>query len=53
LVLRPKDEFWEATLRTRELLPRARFVDLATQGSAIFEAAPEAVVESTREFLRG
>ncbi len=53
LVLRPKDDFWEATLRTRELLPKARFVDLATQGNAIFEAAPEAVVESTREFLRG
>jgi pimeloyl-ACP methyl ester carboxylesterase len=52
LVLRPKDDLWEATLRTRELLPKARFVDLATQGNALFEAAPEAVVESTREFLR-
>jgi len=53
LVLRPKDDFWEATLRTRELLPKARFIDLATQGNAIFEAAPEAVAESIRDFLKG
>ncbi len=53
LILRPKDDFWDATLRTRELLPKARFIDLATQGNAIFEAAPEAVVDSTRDFLRG
>ena len=53
LVLRPKDDFWEATLRARELLPKARFIDLADQGNALFEAAPEVVVEVTREFLRG
>jgi pimeloyl-ACP methyl ester carboxylesterase len=52
LVLRPKDEFWEATARARELLPKARFLDLV-QGNDLFEAAPEAVVESTRDFLRG
>jgi pimeloyl-ACP methyl ester carboxylesterase len=53
LVLRPKDDFWDATLRARELLPKARFVDLADQGNGLFEAAPEVVVEATREFLRG
>jgi len=53
LVLRPEDDFWEATLRARELLPKARFVDLAAQGNGLFEAAPEVVVEVTREFLRG
>lgn len=52
LVLRPKDDFWEATLRAREVLPKARVVDLA-QGSGLFEAAPAAVVEATRDFLRG
>lgn len=51
LVLRPKDEFWDATLRAREVLPKARIIDLA-QGSGLFEVAPEAVVESTRDFLR-
>ena len=53
LVLRPKDDFWEATLRARELLPKARFIDLADQGNALFESTPEVVVEVTREFLRG
>jgi pimeloyl-ACP methyl ester carboxylesterase len=53
LVLRPKDDFWEATLRARELLPKARFADLPEQGNSLFEAAPEVVVEATREFLRG
>jgi len=52
LVLRPKDDFWEATLRAREVLPKARIVDLP-HGNGLFEVAPEAAVESTREFLRG
>lgn len=52
LVLRPKDDFWEATLRARELLPKARIVDLA-QGSGLFEVAPEVVADSARDFLRG
>jgi pimeloyl-ACP methyl ester carboxylesterase len=53
LVLRPKDDFWEASLRARELLPKARFIDLADQGNGLFEVTPEVVVEVTREFLRG
>ena len=53
LVLRPKDDFWEATLRARELLPKARFIDLADQGNGFLEVNPEVVVEVTREFLRG
>ena len=53
LVLRPKDDFWEATLRARELLPKARFIDLPDQGNGFFEVTPEVVVEVSREFLRG
>lgn len=53
LVLRPKDDFWEATMRARELLPKARFVDLPEHGNALFESSPQVVVEATREFLRG
>jgi hypothetical protein len=53
LVLRPRDDFWEATLRARELLSKARFVDLPEHGNGLFEAAPEAVVESTKDFIRG
>jgi hypothetical protein len=52
LVLRARDDFGEAAGRAREVLPKARFVDLA-HGNGIFEAAPELIVESTREFLRG
>jgi pimeloyl-ACP methyl ester carboxylesterase len=52
LVLRPKDDFWEATGRAREVLSKARFIDLP-QGNSLFEATPEAVVDSTRDFLRG
>jgi len=53
LVMRPKDELWEATLRVRELLPKARFADLPEQGRGLFETAPEIAAESVREFLRG
>jgi pimeloyl-ACP methyl ester carboxylesterase len=52
LVLRAKDDFWEATGRAREVLPKARFIDLP-QGHALFETAADMVVESTKEFLRG
>jgi pimeloyl-ACP methyl ester carboxylesterase len=53
LVLRPKDEFWEATPRAREVLPKARITDLPEQGNGLFEVAPEAVIESVKDFLRG
>jgi pimeloyl-ACP methyl ester carboxylesterase len=53
LVLRPRDELWDATLRAREVLPKARCVDLPEHGSAVFEAAPETIVESVKDFLRG
>jgi pimeloyl-ACP methyl ester carboxylesterase len=52
LVLRAKDDFWEATGRAREVLPKARFLDLP-QGQGLFETAADAVVESTKDFLRG
>jgi pimeloyl-ACP methyl ester carboxylesterase len=52
LVLRPKDALWEASQRVRELLPKARLIDLPEQGQGLFEVSPEAVVEATREFLR-
>jgi len=53
LVLRPRDDLWDSTLRVRELLPRARFVDLPEQGAALFEMAPGLVADTVREFLRG
>jgi len=53
LLMRPRDDLWDATLRARELLPKARCIDLQEQGQALFEAAPELVADGIREFLRG
>ncbi|MDB6091552.1 MAG: alpha/beta fold family hydrolase [Gammaproteobacteria bacterium] len=53
LLLRPRDDLWEATLRARELLPKARCVDFQEQGQGLFQAAPELVADAIREFLRG
>ena len=53
LVLRPRDDLWDATMRARDLLPRARLIDLQDQGPAMFEAAPQAAVDALRDFLRG
>jgi pimeloyl-ACP methyl ester carboxylesterase len=51
LVLRPKDELWEHTLRGRALLPQARWRDLPEYGVGLFEAAGEAVARELRAFL--
>jgi pimeloyl-ACP methyl ester carboxylesterase len=53
LVLRPKDDLWEATQRARAALPKARFVDIADQGFGLLEVAPERVVAEVRPFLAG
>jgi pimeloyl-ACP methyl ester carboxylesterase len=53
LLMRPRDDLWDATLRAREVLPKARCIDIPEQGPALFEAAPELVSEGLREFLRG
>jgi pimeloyl-ACP methyl ester carboxylesterase len=52
LILRPKDDLWEATARVRELLPRARFADLQDRGKGVFETAPETVMQWLKDFLR-
>jgi pimeloyl-ACP methyl ester carboxylesterase len=53
LVLRPRDDLWEATQRVRHALPAARLVDLPEHGFGLLEVAPEAVMEAVREFLSG
>jgi pimeloyl-ACP methyl ester carboxylesterase len=53
LLMRPRDDLWEATSRARELLPRARCVDFPEQGQGLFQAAPELVADGIKEFLRG
>jgi pimeloyl-ACP methyl ester carboxylesterase len=53
LMMRPKDDLWDATLRAREVLPKARCIDIPEQGQGLFEAAPELVADGIRDFLRG
>jgi pimeloyl-ACP methyl ester carboxylesterase len=53
LVLRPRDEWWDATARVREVQPAARVLDIPDHGPDVFQAAPGAVVDGMRAFLRG
>lgn len=52
LVLRPRDEWWDATARVRELQPAARVLDLPDQGADVFQSAAGAVADAVRGFLR-
>lgn len=52
LVLRPKDELWDVTQRAREVLPRARVLDLPAHGSGLIDGAPQVVVDAASEFLK-
>lgn len=53
LVLRPRDEWWDATGRVREVQPAARLVDLADHRGDLLQSAPGAVADAVRAFLRG
>jgi pimeloyl-ACP methyl ester carboxylesterase len=52
LVLRPRDELWEATARVREVLPAARVTDLELSGTALLGASAQRAADAVREFLR-
>jgi len=51
LVLRPRDDLWEATARVREVLRGARCVDLPDLGFGLFDLVPERLATLLREFL--
>jgi len=53
LVLRPRDDLWEASARMREVLPAARVLDLDAPGRELFASAPEHLIDAVRDFLRG
>jgi pimeloyl-ACP methyl ester carboxylesterase len=53
LVLRPRDEWWDATGRVREVQPGARMLELPDQGPDLFQTAPGAVADPVRAFLHG
>jgi pimeloyl-ACP methyl ester carboxylesterase len=52
LLLRSADEYWDSTLRVRELLPKARVSDFSDYGAGLCETAPEAVADAVAAFLR-
>lgn len=51
LVLRPKDDLWEHTLRGRALLARARARDLPDYGFGLFDVAAQPIAQELRAFL--
>jgi pimeloyl-ACP methyl ester carboxylesterase len=53
LVLRPRDDLWEATGRVRDALPAARVTELEQPATELLISQPEGVAEAVREFLRG
>jgi pimeloyl-ACP methyl ester carboxylesterase len=55
LILRPRDEFSDATLRAHEANPKMRLTELSELGGELFDRAPvpEALLGALREFLRG
>jgi pimeloyl-ACP methyl ester carboxylesterase len=51
LIVRPRDELWDAGQRARHLVRSSRLIDLPEHGSSIFAAAPELIARHAREFL--
>jgi pimeloyl-ACP methyl ester carboxylesterase len=53
LVVRPKDELWDQTLRARDLIPKARLVDRPEPGRDLLDRDGEDLARLLGEFLRG
>ena len=51
LVLRPKDDLWDATARAKGVLPNATIVDLPEYGFGLFDVATDVVAQHCRAFL--
>jgi pimeloyl-ACP methyl ester carboxylesterase len=51
LVLRPRDDLWEATARITEVAKAARLTDLPEYGFGLFDVAPEAVATAIGGFV--
>lgn len=53
LVMRSRDDLWEATGRARDVLPAARMIELEQPVVEVLVSAPQRAAEPVREFLRG
>jgi len=52
MILRPRDDLWDATARATELRADARSVSLPDLGHGMWEAAPEQLTALIEDFLR-
>ena len=52
MLVRLRDEWWEATHRARELLPRARLLELPELGAEALALPPATLANALRDFLR-
>jgi len=52
MILRPRDDLWDATDRAMKLRPDARSVELPDLGHGMWEAAPERTARLIDDFLR-
>jgi pimeloyl-ACP methyl ester carboxylesterase len=52
LLVRPKDEFWDALARVREVLPGARLAELPEYGSDLLESGAPALARAVCDFTR-
>jgi len=53
LVLRPRDDLWEATARLKDVVPSARTLEFETPGTELFLSAPQRMADAVGDFLRG
>jgi pimeloyl-ACP methyl ester carboxylesterase len=53
LVLRARDDLWDATARVRDVVPAARVSELDQPALELLAVAPQRISEAMREFLRG
>jgi len=51
LIIRPRDEWWQATLRGRELMPKAKLIELPEAGAEALASAPSRIAELLLDFL--
>jgi pimeloyl-ACP methyl ester carboxylesterase len=51
LIVRPRDEWWQGTLRARELMSKAKLVELPEAGEEALESAPSRIAELLLNFL--
>jgi pimeloyl-ACP methyl ester carboxylesterase len=50
LILRPKDDLWDVSLRVKPATPQAQWKDMPQYGFGLFEVAPKEIAALVRDF---